>query len=1055
MNEPSLLSEIPLLRPLTIERPHLLEILRSATQHRLTLLAAPPGYGKTTLIAALARELGAAALWHTVEKREHNLPSLVEHSLSVLSAAAPRIQDVAFPPAAPPEELAELMTDSLRRELRHDVLYILDDVHFLINAPEAEIWLRAFIDNLPSACHLMLVGRALPTLPIAELIARREVLAIGHEQLRFTFEEAVALAKESDKSISNAEVQALVTRLDGWPAGVLLALQPLPLDVNQMVFDEPAGPEGLFDAMADLLLRSQVPGMQDFLLHSSTLTKLSPSLCQSALGLSDSLRYFNDVTERQLFVTRVSGGLTYHPLFRSFLQRRLQARDRAQFVALHHQAACWFETNSRFDDAFDHLMAAERVQEAGELAGRSVQMYFAQGQTETVLEWQAALTQAGVSVARLSFYAAMIYRSRAEYEQVTTALDEAEAGYRSGDNQTGLVQVALARATVENHLGHFQAAIEQASPCIEQLSLPPGLRGFAMAICAHGHFYLGELALAAQELETALPLYRGTGDQFAIADLLVTLEQVYVRLGRFDEAARLIDEFVALRRAFGSSVGIAMALNNLGYFQYLCGDYLLARRTLEEGLLSVRRMPEIIAEGYLRSSLGDLERDLGNSDEALRHYRRGLELTQDKEPSLRCALLVGLATLHRWSQQFTEARACLDEALELANSAHLLEERLESELALCALLLDNGQATLSRRRLPALLAEIERYPFHIIRMTALGICAYRAALESDEAAAQQYLDQAAREANHRAGLRSIAVEASHNLWLRRMIEACPARFAALADALRQMDALNNKVTARPPQLQSVPQTATYSLVVQCFGAEQVERDGVPVASSAWKALAARTLFFYLLFKGAVTREQIGLDFWPDDEAEPIRQKLHATLGRIRRAAGANVIRYEDNLYSINPELDLWCDVFEFETAVSRAQLSSPQLAQTEVLWRRAVELYKGPFLQAFTQDWVIDYRQALEIKYLNALLALGQSLRLRGAIQDAVECFRRATTVDSYREDIHRELMLCYAMVGRRDLILRQMERLSELLREELDIRPAVETYALVENLLNQPEGVS
>ena len=120
-----------------------------------------------------------------------------------------------------------------------------------------------------------------------------------------------------------SQTEALVSKLEGWAAGIVLALQPLPSDLAQSMLSGGSGPEALFDALADLMLKAQPPGLRDFLFASSTLTRLTPELASVVLEIPNAADWLGEALNRNLFLTRISSGLVYHRLFRDFLQRRL------------------------------------------------------------------------------------------------------------------------------------------------------------------------------------------------------------------------------------------------------------------------------------------------------------------------------------------------------------------------------------------------------------------------------------------------------------------------------------------------------------------------------------------------------------------------------------------------------------------------------------------------------------------------------------------------------------------------------------------------------------
>ena len=242
--------------------------------------------------------------------------------------------------------------------------------------------------------------------------------------------------------------------------------------------------------------------------------------------------------------------------------------------------------------------------------------------------------------------------------------------------------------------------------------------------------------------------------------------------------------------------------------------------------------------------------------------------------------------------------------------------------------------------------------------------------------------------------------------------------------------------------------SVYSLRVQTLGKEIIERDGVLVLSTEWRAAAARELFFYLLFGGAQSRERISLDFWPDSTPARVRSNFHTTLYRVRQALGENIIVFKDDNYCVNPDLDIWCDAHEFEALVKKARPLSFRDARTEDLWFHAATLYQGDFLPQLEGEWVADYREMLNEYYLEALVALGECARARRDLGEAIKMYKQALKVDPYprRHPPLADQRLCRARRAPQDLP--PLPRSSGLFSRELGVEPSRETVALVKSLL-------
>ncbi|HLZ81401.1 MAG TPA: tetratricopeptide repeat protein, partial [Ktedonobacteraceae bacterium] len=571
--------------PRIIARPRLLAKLQAALQYRLTLISAPPGYGKTTLAAQFVLNISYPTAWHTIEERDRDLPILHSTALDALSYIAPEIKSLASSQGYTPTENVALISDYLRDNVADDFLYIVDDVHLLTGSPAAESWLQALVTLMPGNCHLILISRSLPSLPLAEMIGRGQVQAIGETDLSLTLDEVRELGKLNvDQIMSEVEIENLFNRLAGWPAGTVLAIQPLPTEIARASLSGGEGPEALFDALATAMLAAQPPRIRDFLLTSSTLSRLNPEALSAAFGITKVANLLAEIQSRNLFVVHAPGGMFYHLLLRRFLQKQLKETDPGQFALLHSQAAAWYEAQDQLDSALDHYLIAEQLAQASEIAARTAHACFAQGKWETLLKWNSRLRDVGASIPSLLYCCALIYSDRYDYEAAQRCLSEAENSLSPHDSRPGLADIEIQRGMIRLQQGAYQEAADRVAQFVKY---PPGLdnvRGRALRILGYAQMRLGNIETAAIYLEEAVPLHREDGDSHALGNVLQDLGVVYARLGHLDDALGCLQEVIALRRSLGSPITLAQALNNLGYYYHRSGNYERAGKTLQEGL---------------------------------------------------------------------------------------------------------------------------------------------------------------------------------------------------------------------------------------------------------------------------------------------------------------------------------------------------------------------------------------------------------------------------------------------------------------------------------------
>src|SRR5258708_5386729 len=178
-----------------IPRPRLLEKLQNAAERRLTVISAPAGYGKTVLASQFADQCKVTVAWQSLEERDRDPTNLFWSSCRALSHAVPEANESPNPAEYASSELASFTAD-LIRNIGQDLIYILDDIQYIEGSSGSELWLRSLLHLLPTNCHMVLIGRSVPELPLVEMLARQEVISIGQDDLRLNTQEISDLADD-------------------------------------------------------------------------------------------------------------------------------------------------------------------------------------------------------------------------------------------------------------------------------------------------------------------------------------------------------------------------------------------------------------------------------------------------------------------------------------------------------------------------------------------------------------------------------------------------------------------------------------------------------------------------------------------------------------------------------------------------------------------------------------------------------------------------------------------------------------------------------------------
>ena len=395
----------PSVRELSIPRERLLERLRSGSDCRLTLVACPAGYGKTTLLAAW-REAEAARkpfAWLTLDEGDNDPVVLWSHALEALRRASPALAKSAsaHTVVAP---VVDLVLPGLVNELdaQGEITLILDDYHRLSSVP-ARASVRWFIDHAPPEFQLVLASRTEPILPVGTLRAHGELLELRADDLRFTSEEADALLNgRLGLDLTPEDVDALVGKTEGWPAGLYLAALSLAPAADRQTFVRTFGGSNrhVVDFLVTEVLEAHDPPAQALMLRTSILERLSGPLCDDVMEQEGSAAMLEALSRSNLFLVPLddeAGWYRFHPVFAQLLRVELERRQPGVAPSLHRRAYSWHRDHGTTDDAIQHGIAAEAYAEVVELIETFWIRYANTCRYDTVLAWLGRLPDEIVS----------------------------------------------------------------------------------------------------------------------------------------------------------------------------------------------------------------------------------------------------------------------------------------------------------------------------------------------------------------------------------------------------------------------------------------------------------------------------------------------------------------------------------------------------------------------------------------------------------------------------------------------------------------------------------
>jgi DNA-binding SARP family transcriptional activator len=525
-------------------------------------------------------------------------------------------------------------------------------------------------------------------------------------------------------------------------------------------------------------------------------------------------------------------------------------------------------------------------------------------------------------------------------------------------------------------------------------------------------------------MEESLRLWRALEDKWWIAVVLKDLGMMTVMDGDIPAARAQFEEGVALARDVEDKWAIAVCLTRLGV-ALIRVDLPAARPILEEAITVSRAVGDKSVLWYALVNLAvvfTFQRDYNAAamiaEEAL---PAALEIG-NKRDILLAPYIIGMTALLQGDE--VKAAAYSAEALALAREASYLLGIPLAILVYGGVAASAGQPKQAVRLLAAAESLIRGLGINMLTWGDVEVVVYKDYMQM----AHAQLDEASFNA---------ALAEGGALTLEQAIEEAQSVAAQI----------QKKPGIPVSEIEIKPRA---DLTIIAFGPAQVYRGEALLTSADWTYAKSNELLFYLLTYDFRTKEQIGLDMWPDVSPAQLRNTLGVRLHHLRRALGrADWIVFENNTYAFNRSLNYWFDVEAFETYLADArQMRDDSPEQAIRHFQDAVKLYRGEFLQDGVEgEWFITRQAELRGKYLEALLTLGQLLFAGGNYAQAGAAYKKVIEHDNYVEAAHRELMRCYARLGEQAQALRHYQELVQIMRDELDSPPAPETTALFERL--------
>lgn len=660
----------------SVLRPRLISRLNAALGSKLTLVSAPAGFGKTTLLTEWLSSCGQPIAWLSLDDGDNDLAVFIRYFIGAIQTIKSTIGKSALSTLGSSGQMSiELVLTPLLNEISsvdEPFLVVIDDYHLITN-DHVHRAMNFVVANSPANMHLVIATRADPPLPIARMRGRGQLIELRMRDLRFETDEVAQFLTNVMRVVIDPDLIALVqTRTEGWIAGLQMAAISMKSQVNIAAFVENLSGtnRNITDYLFEEVFARQPGEIRTFLLQTSTLDRMTAPLCDMVTGRSDSQMILETLERDNLFLIPLDENrrwYRYHSLFRDLLRIHLHQAQPDHEITLHRRASEWYEHEGLITEAVSHAISAANFKHASQLIARLADTMFLQGEIFTFLKWIGDLPEEDVKDVPILciYYAAALLSSGQHLPTVATLLSDALRGEHS--------DVISRAAEVVN----------------------------AFAMLQQGKTITGtELN---KEILDILPREY----QFLRAQTLSTIGGSQMMNVDVSPALDTFSGLLKMAEQTGSLMSVVISLRRLAEIHVIQGHLHTAHRLYQQAIKSATdESGQLMFLGHIATAgLGDLLREWNDLDSATKLLTGAVAIAPKGESRWSVSLLTTLARVEQAKNDTEGAQASMQRAQQLSskfdrvNVNYLITASHRARLDLLQGKIDNAMFWARERRL--------------------------------------------------------------------------------------------------------------------------------------------------------------------------------------------------------------------------------------------------------------------------------------------------------------------------------------------------------------------
>ncbi len=610
---------VPQPRPNLVQRTHLIDQLNKGINHKLTLISAPAGFGKTTLISEWISQSEISVVWISLDKGDSDPVHFIHYLIAALQSFDKNIGKTALSmlqsPQLPPIE--SIMTNLIKEitDIPNDFVLVLDDYHS-VDAKQVHTAVEFLIDHLPPQMSLVIATRADPPLPLARLRVGNQLTELRANDLSFATKETTTFFNEvMNLDLSSDEIDIFETRTEGWIAGLQLAALSMQTrkDIPAFIKTFAGDDRHIVDYLTEEVLNLQPEPVREFLLQTSILNSLSEPLCDFVTAKKGSQKMLDDLERANLFIVPLDNKrhwYRYHHLFADLLRQRLHQTQSELVPELNRRASEWYWHNGLGEEAIDHALVAEDFEHAAYLIDEQTDAIWQRGEHTKLRHWLDCLPAELVfSKPQLCILHAWGLFTNGQMGAADRSLKAAEQALDTS------VDNAIKTSLLERDQPSDSDRME--------------LRGRVAAIRAYLAFYRGDVPGIIQYSRQALE-YLPEQDLTWRSTVTIVLGDAYSFKGDFVAAYRARLESFEMSKAAGNiylfliaSLKLAITLRGQGRLQRSID---ICQKQLQ--LANESGWSHTVVVGWLLAIWGEVLAELNDLDGAIHQAKKGTQLAE-------------------------------------------------------------------------------------------------------------------------------------------------------------------------------------------------------------------------------------------------------------------------------------------------------------------------------------------------------------------------------------------------------------------------------------------